>query len=395
VTSADRTTVAARALRQAFVAILAAASVAAQSSTPVTAHLVLSSNEAPGSACSFSGQPATKSDTLPPGVARDSAVVFRDYSDRRTAFVFCPDKGSGVTGGCLWGDFDRDGVYGTNETIMITENARTFSEASPFSLLVTDGGHPHRIRGNVRLYHYGSYWNCSIATAFAFRGALTIAARPYEILIRNGDGSGSIADAVALHDGVRLSLRPAGSTNDWREIPLKKTLGLAGALYDVGLSFEGGLDAPSLNLVLTPIPTPVGSLSLAGTNIQSLLLEDSRRAILIERPERSTTAPTGTWAVTEVFVNEDGIEFEGTSPQPVSPFTVEEGQTVRLEEGGPVRYTIRLGETVYGAVVSLNLGKAKGLGNREYQVRGPRLPLKWALRRPGGKSLDCGVFEYG
>lgn len=77
-------------------------------------------------------------------------------------------------------------------------------------------------------------------------------------------------------------------------------------------------------------------------------------------------------------------------PAPIKPH-----QKAGLKKGDPTSFTVQVAGNVYGASVSFNVERATGLGDGKNQAQDNRPPLKWTVRRPGGKSLDCGVFEYG
>ncbi len=375
---------------------LAGTLVAAQTSTPIVVSLACSTNTTGPSIHSFQGHPATATNTLPPGGSLKSAIVFSDPSSSVKSFIFTPRQDAKEVAGQLWGDFDGDGQFGTNETITIAGDKTEDTRDVPYSILVTDGGHRHRVSGSLCIYHYGSnYWYCRFTSHFAFTGILYLTGQPCEILIRDDDGCGIIANAVSDQGHALIGFRPVGSTNQWTMMPLRKTIGWEGNLYDVGLAFEGSSDSPSLTLTLTPIPSAIGYLNLTGSNIQSVVLQDSQRVVRFDKPGAIVSAPTGTWSIYEIIVREGDIEFTSSSRYHPITITIGVGQTVKLEEGGPIQQNIKLAGNVYGSSVSLNMGRATGRGNREYQSGGSNPSLKWTLQRQGGKSLDCGVFEYG
>ena len=378
-------------------AVLAVLSITASAQgAPITVRLEPDPGDLSKSSHSFYGQHSTTVADLPPGVTAKSAVVLiTDDNTGRKPFVLDPKKGPGKQQALIWGDLNGNGRYEPNEFITVSGDSERDLKTDPFFLIVTDGGHRHRIGAHMELNHYGDSWFGSIVMPFAFKGIMPLGDHPWEIKVHNEDSSGIIADAMNSNRNAKFCYRPAGSTNRWDEMPLKKVMGIAGSLYDVALHFQGSPEAPSLNLALTPAECPIGFLAPTGTNIESLLLEDGQRVVRLDHPGPTVMVPTGTWNVTEVTIKQGDVDFSGAKSLPGPPVNIEAGQVVKLAEGGPIHYDVLVAGNVYGASVTLNMGKATGLGGREYQPQGERPPLKWNLRRPGGKSLDCGVFEYG
>jgi len=253
-----------------------------------------------------------------------------------------------------------------------------------------------QILADLSVYDYGDLPGAVVALRALWQSKLTVGGKDWQI------GIIPTAPPISFNNGF-LVLRPweqrpqsiSASDGCLAAFAFPKELFFGGVNYRLNwqsIAFDAEIK-PVLQLTETPVE--LGVLKLSGEDIGRVFLENGKRKVVLEQPDKQIQVPAGSYDRAQVLLAKNGRQatIAPVDAFRTKAFTVSRDSAASLSIGGPLTNSVQI--TRVGQDLRLNYRLLCGDG-REYQLANLNRakPPKFTVYK-GGRAIATGDFEFG
>ena len=353
-----------------------------------------------GRSANTMGRSRLASDKFPAHIVSDDAVVFADAPGWAAPIVLDEPGGTGTGHSRLWLDLDGDGVLGPKEYMDV--GPEHFRQIRDFKRFVTDGGSRHEVKHWGYALHQSGYSRVTLSSGATFAGRANVDGAELNIWVCDADGDGRVIQPAVddFHNaGAYFGFSADTNMSDALWLPLTKQLGLLGRFYSLDIAFTAGGTNPVLTVTLDAADPATGAVEVTGDSVLRVCVAGTNGAAWIEPGKAQCALPAGKWEVLGVRVADCGITFRThlARDRNEKVFDVAAGRVTELGIGGPLRHAVGIADRSRMGRLRLILLPSSGVAGLKYYPiwSGDSKPPGWLIRRPGGRTIASGSFEFG